>query len=149
MRWTNRCSVCFIGLLLAALTASAATPCAGDLTARIPPRPRGAAGGAAFVASLASLDRDARDGAIVAQVLAGNVPGFLRRLAPILLKGTVDGAEPRAITATLCVMPDYLAVGSDSDFVHVPLGMPASAAIAHTFGFVAAEVGDRQSMPVA
>jgi hypothetical protein len=33
-------------------------------------------------------------------------------------------------------MPDYLAVGSDSDFVHVPLSMPASAAIARTFGFV-------------
>jgi hypothetical protein len=136
MRWTNRCGVYFIGLLLAALAASAATPCASDLTARIPSRPGNATGGTAFVASLVNLDRDARDAEILAQVLSGNVPGFLRRLVPVLVTGMLNGAEPRAIAATLCVMPDYLAVGSDSDFVHVPLGMPASAAIARTFGFV-------------
>lgn len=135
MRWTNRCGVYFNGLWLTALAASAATPCASDLTARIPSRPGNAIGGTAFIASLANLDRDARDAQIAAQVLSGNVPGFLRRLVPVLVTGTL-GAEARGIAATLCVMPDYLAVGSDSDFVHVPLGLPASAAIANAFGFV-------------
>lgn len=132
----NRCDVLFIAFMLATTAASGAIPCASDLSARIPARAADAAAGTAFFASLANLDRDTRDAAIVAQIMAGNVPNFLRKLVPVVVTGTLHGPGMRAIAATLCVMPDYLAVGSDLDFVHVPLGMPASAAIAHTFGFV-------------
>ena len=45
-------------------------------------------------------------------VLAGNVPDFLRNLVPVTFTG--GGA-----TITICVAPDYLAVGSDRDFVRV------------------------------
>ena len=37
---------------------------------------------------------------------------------------------------TICVTPDYLAVGSDNDFVRVPLGLPAAAMIADKFNFM-------------
>src|ERR1051325_5177504 len=105
----------------------------------IPPRAPSAPGGTAFVASLAALPRDRREQAIFEELSRGNVPDFLRRLRPIRLslpgQPAADGRQ-RMVTATVWVMPDYLAVGSNEDFVRVPLGLPTATAIARRFGFV-------------
>ena len=39
-------------------------------------------------------------------------------------------------SVTVCVMPDYLAIGSDQDFVRVPMGLRTAVAVATRFGFV-------------
>ena len=105
----------------------------------IPPRAPSAPGGTAFVASLAALPRDRREQAIFKELSRGNVPDFLRSLRPIRLslpgQPAADGRQ-RMVTATVWVMPDYLAVGSNEDFVRVPLGLPTATAIARRFGFV-------------
>jgi len=105
----------------------------------IPPRAASARGGTAFVASLAALPRDRREQAIFEELSRGNVPDFLRRLRPVRLslpgQPAADGRQ-RMVTATVWVMPDYLAVGSNEDFVRVPLGLPTATAIARRFGFV-------------
>lgn len=85
-----------------------------DLPARDPAAPTGTA----FARTTADLDAPARHAAAVEQILAGNVPSWLRRLVPVRL-----GA------ATLWVTPDYVAVGSDDDFLRMPLGKPAAAAL--------------------
>jgi hypothetical protein len=66
--------------------------------------------------------------------MAGNLPGFLRRLKPVTLRGHRAGAE--AVEITLCVTPDYLALGSDADFVRIPMGLRTALAAAARFGFV-------------
>ena len=97
----------------------------------IPPRPDKALGGAAFIALLRGLDRDAREAAILRELRAGNVPGFLRRLVSVTVKATWDGAEH---TATYDVMPDYLAIGSDGDFVRMPMNPHTAQAFCDAAG---------------
>ncbi|HEY1378725.1 MAG TPA: hypothetical protein VGF55_18140 [Gemmataceae bacterium] len=100
----------------------------------IPPRPAGAPGGAAFMASIAALPREAREEAIAVELCRGNVPDFLRKFQPITVKAT-DSAG-RQHTATYEVMPDYLAVGTDADFVRVPMSPLTAQRIADAFGCV-------------
>ena len=79
------------------------------------------------------LSGTARDAAVEEQVLVGNIPSFLRRVPghPV-----ADAAGRRPIDVTICVTPDYLAVGGDRDFVRVPMGLPAAAEIAAQLGFL-------------
>ena len=103
--------------------------CGNDLVRAIPRRPRSAGDGSAVIGRLTNAGGRERDEAIVSEVLAGNVPDFLRNLVPVTFTG--GGA-----TITLCVAPDYLAVGSDRDFVRVPLGLPAAMRVAERFDMV-------------
>ncbi len=109
-------------------------PCAGTLAQQIAARRPDAPGGQALLAQMMELSGDARDRVLAGELLAGNVPSFLRRLAPVTFSGA--GADGAPVRVTLCVTPDYLAVGSDADFVRVPLGLPAAAEIADRFGFL-------------
>lgn len=119
-------------LMALALQAQAApAPCAG-LASAIPPRPAHARGGSAFIAAIAGLGDHERDRAIRAELLSGNVPDFLRHLVPAQLAlRTPDGSTLRA---TLCVLPDYLGVGSDGDYLLVPMGLPSALAVARRYG---------------
>lgn len=100
----------------------------------LPRRPADAPGGAEFLRSLAGLDREAREAAVLGALKSGNLPDFLRRLAPVTVKATdPDGHEH---TAVYQVMPDYLAIGSDDDFVRVPMNPHTAQAFCDAFGFV-------------
>ena len=117
-------------LEIPALTRGArSASCDADLTRAIPRRSRGAGDGSAVVSRLTNAGGRDRDNAVIAEVLAGNVPDFLRDLVPVTFSG--DG-----MTITICVMPDYLAVGSNRDFVRVPLGLPAAMQVAERFDMV-------------
>jgi hypothetical protein len=114
-----------------ALSASGCTPA---LTRAIPRRPSGAEGGRAAMDRLANLGGTARDAAIVRAIEGGNIPEHLRALVPVTLTGT--DAAGRRTRITLCVTPDYLAVGSDRDFVRVPMGLPAATRVADRFEMI-------------
>jgi hypothetical protein len=98
----------------------------------IPRRPADAPTGTAFLRSIAALPREAREEAIAAEFCRGNVPDFLRTFRPIIVRGK-DKAG-REHTATYEVMPDYLAVGTDADFVRVPMSPQTAQRIADAFG---------------
>ena len=100
----------------------------------IPARPAGARGGTGFMQSLAGLDREAREEAVLRELKSGNIPEFLRRLVPITV--TAMDAEGHEHTAVYQVMPDYLAIGSDRDFVRVPMNPHTAQAFCDAFGFV-------------
>jgi hypothetical protein len=90
-------------------------------------RPENAIGGRAFMQSIANLNRQDREAAILKEITAGNVPDFLRtfKQVPIAadnLHGTIE------------VMPDYLAIGSDDDFVRIPMTPQTAQHIADQFG---------------
>ncbi len=105
--------------------------CSPRLARAIPRRPGSARDGRAFVAGLSDAAGGARDAAVVRALLSGNVPGYLRRLVPVTFAGTL--ADGRQARITICVMPDYLAVGSDRDHVRVPLGLRAAGRVAEAF----------------
>jgi hypothetical protein len=83
---------------------------------------------------LGGLSDDERENAIQEQLLAGNVPTFLRHLIPVRLNGAADGGEP-STDVTVCVSPDYLAVGSDQDFFLVPMRLRTALTVANKFRF--------------
>jgi len=118
------------GPALAPALAASAT-CPTTLTRAIPRRPAGAPGGRSVLSALGSAGGTARDGAILRELERGNLPDHLRNLVPVTLSGTTSTGQGARIT--LCVMPDYLAVGQDRDFVRVPMGLPAATRIAARF----------------
>ncbi len=98
----------------------------------IPPRPADAVGGRDFMKSVADLTPDQRDAAIREELLRGNVPGFLRRFVAIHTRAKL--ADDSEASATFEVAPDYLSVGSDEDFVRVPVTPMTARAVADAFG---------------
>jgi hypothetical protein len=128
--------VAFAAFILvgAAAADAAAGSCPQGLGQRIPVRPPAAATGSEFVRQTAALSEPEREAIIAAQLMAGNLPGFLRRLKPVTLRGGVE--DSRTVEVTICVTPDYLALGSDTDFLRIPMGLRTALATAARFGFV-------------
>ena len=108
--------------------------CPQSLDRKIPAARSDALGGSAFAAQVGDVSGTERDGVAERALLAGDIPQFLRHLRPVTLRGRTASGKP--VSITVCVTPDYLAVGTDKDFVRVPMGLPAAAAIADRFGFV-------------
>ena len=136
-------AVCAIGIwtsmqpvspAMASGVTSKPTRCALDKITTLPARSARSRPGSGFVQDVRHLAGAARDAAVTEQVLAGNVPEFLRTLVPVTLSGTRPEGE--RIDVEICVTPDYLAVGDNTDFVRVPVGLPAAASIAADLGFM-------------
>jgi hypothetical protein len=100
----------------------------------MPARSPAAATGSEFVRRTATLSESERESTIAKELLAGNLPDILRHLKPVTLRGR-DGAG-RTVEVTICVTPDYLALGSDADFLSIPMGLRTAFAVAGRFGFV-------------
>jgi hypothetical protein len=98
-------------------------------TLDLPPRPGDAPEGRAIVAEIRDLPREARERRIEEEILGGNVPESLRRLAPVTL---ASGEQ----TATVWVTPDFLAVGSDADHSLTPLTPGTAQRVADGLGCV-------------
>lgn len=106
---------------------------AGARLASFPPRPADAEGGRAFLEKTAPMTATQREEAIYDEILRGNVPGHLRAMMPVKL--VAAGKGHRIVTATAWVLPDYLAVGSDDDYVRVPINVFTATRLAETLGF--------------
>jgi hypothetical protein len=104
-----------------------ATTAPSTRTSTIPPRPGKALGGKAFAETIADLPPKAREAAIVQEITRGNIPDYQRTFRTIHVKA--DGHE-----CSYNVMPDYLAIGSDEDFVRMPMTPASAKAIADAFG---------------
>ncbi len=98
----------------------------------IPPRKSTAPGGHAFMNSIAGLGLTAREDAIFSQLKKGNVPDFLRNFKSLRIRWS-DG-DRRVHTGLIHVMPDYLAVGSNTDFVRVPMTPMTAQRLADLYG---------------
>jgi hypothetical protein len=99
----------------------------------IPPPPAKRTGGMAFARSIGSLTGRARENAVLDELRRGNVPPFLLELKPVRLSSI--GRRGERHEAIIFVMPDYLAVGTNDDFLRVPLGLDAATRVARQFGF--------------
>jgi hypothetical protein len=87
-------------------------------TLDLPPRPANAPTGTEFTRRITPLDLTERETEIVAQITAGNVPNFLRKLCPVPATSAGGGATN---TATFYATPEYLAIGSDDDYFLIPM----------------------------
>ena len=77
------------------------------------------------------MSADERESAILEQASSGNFPAFLRHSEPVTLLGrSIDAAT---IAITICVAPDYLAIGSDNDYLYVPMRLRTALAVANRY----------------
>jgi hypothetical protein len=96
-----------------------------------PPRPMT---GSEFGKYVARMDPRQREQAILHQILAGDVPSFLRKLVPVKL--SFQESDGKTMNATIFAMPEYLAIGTDKDFLRIPMNLYTAAAVASKMGFV-------------
>src|SRR5262249_53237320 len=116
----------------AVLMRDQATAAPALIEPRIPPRAPGAMGGSEFMDAVKDFDPAQRERAIYLDLTAGNLPEFLRTLVPVRITAP-DGQGPAAVVH---VMPDYLAIGSNDDYVRVPMNFYTATAVAREWGFV-------------
>lgn len=122
--------VCVVGYSSGAFGAEAAEhhPCSEGAPAQHLPRNREALTGSQFVREIQGMSDDQREAAILDQALSGNFPTFLRHLEPVRLTGR--SADGGSVAITVCVEPDYLAIGSDRDYLYVPMRLQTALAVA-------------------
>ena len=111
----------------------AAAPSCGPSAQGIPKRSTHARSAREFIDAIAGMSDHERDGAIRSELMAGNLPRFLRHLQPVSWRAQLPGGD--SVRLTLCVLADYLSIGSDQDFLLVPMGLASALAVAVRFGF--------------
>jgi len=104
-----------------------------DFTRNIPPADAQSLTGSQFAESVLTMNRHQREQAILDHLVAGNLPTFLRKLVPVKLDAELGG---KTLSVTIFVMPEYLAIGSDNDFLRIPMNLHTATAVADRFGFV-------------
>jgi len=97
----------------------------------LPSRSADAPTGSEFKEQVRNLALAAREEAIFEQVMAGNVPVFLRDLVPVTVSGT---AGDETLEVTYYVTPDYLAVGRHDDYFLIPTTPILAQRIANEIG---------------
>ena len=103
---------------------------AGDFSKPFKQRSVDAVTGSQFMQQTEDLDFSERQLAAIQEILAGNIPEGLR--VPAILKLVNDQGD----TLLLPVAKDYFAIGSDTDFVRMPLSLPSAKAIAKQFNML-------------
>lgn len=87
-------------------------------TLQLPARSSSAPTGSQFFSLVSSLSRQAREDTIFNHVAAGNIPDFLRMLVPVSTSEVINGTS---YTLEYFVTPDYLAIGTDSNYFLMPM----------------------------
>lgn len=105
-----------------------------SLAVTLPARKAEAPGGAALMREIAEMPLVEREKTVEEQILGGNLPEFERTFKTLHVT-TVD-SKGVVHTADYEVMPDYLAVGSDADYVRIPLTPMTARRIADNFDCV-------------
>lgn len=85
--------------------------------------------GSAFYQQAFAFNWQQRDSFVVNEILAGNIPPFLKKFVPIHVQIT-DSTTGKVIKATYYVAPDYLSVGSADDWARINITPMAAQKIA-------------------
>ena len=100
-------------------------------TISLPPRAANLPGAADFIKRISTLEFTQREQAVVDEVFAGNLPAFQSRLCPVTVTNAAEGVTN---IATFFATPDYFAVGSDKDYLLMPLSPNTAQRIADRLG---------------
>jgi len=96
------------------------------------PERRSALTGNEFYHQAFAMKWEARDSFAVKEILAGDVPSFLKKFVA-LQTSIVDSSTGKTIKATYWVSPDYLSIGSDDDWARINITPLAAQKIADSF----------------
>lgn len=129
-------------LTLISLGTAGYTIASGSFSARkkgptltgIPQRSGAAPVGSRFIASSAKFSNTQREAAIVKEITRGNIPDYLRHMQTVTFQTKLK--DGRYHQVEMNVMPDYLAIGSDKDFVRIPMSPLSAQQIADRYKLV-------------
>lgn len=93
----------------------------------LPPGTADLPGAEAIAHDIRDLPLAAREERIYEEIARGNVPRWLRRLQPVEMEGEAGGETHRI---TFWVTPDYLTIGSDDDYMIMPLSASTAQRVA-------------------
>ncbi|MGQ0739994.1 MAG: hypothetical protein ACT4OJ_13140 [Bacteroidota bacterium] len=96
------------------------------------PERRSSLTGTDFYKQAAAMKWAARDSFVLKEILAGNVPDFLKKFTAIHVTVT-DSLTGKTMRATYYVSPDYLSVGNNSDWARINITPMAAQRIADSF----------------
>ncbi len=103
-------------------------------TTAIPKRPDTALNGSEFIKNITKTGDLGREKAILKEIRRGNIPPYIRDLKPITYEQTLNTG--RSVEVTFWVTPDYLAIGSNTDYIRIPMNPITAQRIADHFGCV-------------
>jgi hypothetical protein len=116
-----------LGLSAAVGAATPAAVTASSSELPLPPRTAQMESGTEFARRVSGLSLAEREVEIELAILKGNTPSRLRRLQPVRLPFPNGKTGP---VITIFVTPDYLSVGSDEDWLWVPMSPVVAQRIA-------------------
>ncbi|MDQ7051822.1 MAG: hypothetical protein Q9P14_02580 [candidate division KSB1 bacterium] len=96
----------------------------------LPDRPGNALTGSAFAKRVTGLSLQDREKAVVREILSGNVPSFSRKMRALTVHRTINGKRYECTFFATC---DYLAIGSDQDYLYIPMTPAAAQYLADRF----------------
>ena len=99
----------------------------------LPARDKHALDGTDFAQKISALDLAAREKIITDEIFAGNVPTFLRQFSAVTVTNVSAGLTN---VATFFAAPDYLAIGSDENYLLIPISPNTAQRIADSVGCV-------------
>ncbi len=98
----------------------------------IPRRRADAPTGSDFVATWSAASAAEREAAILSELLSGNVPSFQRRYSEVKVHAAdAAGVEHEIVVR---VLPDYLSLGTDEDFLRIPMTPATAQCVADAYG---------------
>ncbi|MDF2453997.1 MAG: hypothetical protein K0S26_3501, partial [Bacteroidota bacterium] len=100
-------------------------------TLNVPPRQTSFMNGAQFVAAITPLSFTNRENLILQEVVKGNVPNFYRTLSPVTSTAVISGTVQ---SITYYVIPDYLAIGCDTNYFLCPMSPIVATKISDSIG---------------
>ena len=102
---------------------------------KIPKRGQNSITGSKLIEALLCEPIYKRESMIMSQLKKGNIPDFLRQLKPVLIPYK-DPKAKKQMYLTIYVMPDYLSVGTDDDFVRIPLNLSSALELTNSWNFI-------------
>lgn len=84
--------------------------------------------GGSFYKQVLAYKWQQRDSLATAEILSGNYPDFFKQFVPVT--STITDSLGKVFTAIFYVAPDYLCIGTNEDWVRVPLTPMAAQKIA-------------------
>jgi hypothetical protein len=105
--------------------------CSASKTIYTPVRNASAVTGSEFYKQASAFNWQQRDSFAVKEILAGNIPSFLKNF--VAIDTEITDPTGKKISATYFVSPDYLSVGSDDDWARVNITPMSAQQIADSF----------------
>lgn len=90
--------------------------------------------GSQFAKKLTGANEAGREQLILDQFRQGNIPDFLRNFSKVRFISQTRSGKKKEVT--LFVMPDYLAVGANSDYLRLPMTPLTAQMIADQYGLL-------------